>query len=118
MRILLIFAVLILTGCTSVPDRYVKEPSISEDGGYIVEAEDDDGFHLDTFFKSYSFAPSPDDNILEAIKYFKDVATKIASKKDREISPIRRSELTVDSTRNVIDANYSIYVSGRVDYVD
>jgi hypothetical protein len=108
---------LAITGCTTVPKRFTQDPKLSDHGGYIIEAEDSAGFQLEIFYKSYSFMPNPDDNIQEAKSFFVTVAQELARRRGKAIQPILMSALQTNSTRNIMDGNYSIYVSGKVEYV-
>lgn len=113
---LILFFSLFCCACTTVPSRFTKTPDISKDGGYFVEYEDNTGFFLETFFKSYSFVPNADDNIQEAKTYFVKVAQMISEDKNKPIKPILKSQLRADSTRNILDGYYAINVSGKVEY--
>lgn len=114
--ILAAIAFTIITGCTTVPPRFNQVPSESANTGYVIELEDSNGFHLETFLKSYSFFPNPDDNIQEAKQSFIRIAQFLAEERGRKSKPIIPSMLQANATRNIVDGNYSIYVSGRVDY--
>ena len=114
--ILIIVITLFLSSCTMVPERFNQAQYLSPNGGYVVESEDTNGFNLEIFFKSYSFVPNPDDNIQEAKSFFIQVANKVASKNGKAINPIIQSQLNVNSSRNILDGNYAIYVSGFVSY--
>ena len=111
-----ILLVLSITGCTTVPKRFTQDSQLSNHGGYVIEAEDSDGFQLEIFYKSYSFMPNPDDNIQEAKSFFVTVAQELARRRGKAIEPILMSALQTNSTRNIMDGNYSIYVSGKVEY--
>lgn len=113
-----IFLSLALSACTSIPNRYIQDESISSNGGYIIEDQDNSGIYLDVYYQSYSFAPRQDDDIQEAIAYFKELATKLAKAKGHSVKPIRRSQLKIDATRNIVDSHYSIYISGKAEYRD
>lgn len=111
-----ILVVLLLGSCTTIPNRYLEDPSVSKNGGYIIEDENNAGFYLDVFYKSYSFAPNPDDNIQDAIDYFKKIASNKAKDRAKSLKLIKKSQLEINTTRNSIDGYYSIYVSGKVEY--
>ena len=104
-----------LNSCTTVPARFKQNPH-SPHGGYVIESEDAEGFYLEVFYKSYSFFPNPDDNIQEAKSFFVRVAQDLAHKRDKLIEPILTSQLKTNSSRNIMDGFYAIYVSGRVKY--
>lgn len=114
--ILIVLATLLATSCTTVPVRFKQNPQISPHGGYVIESEDAEGFYLEVFYKSYSFFPNPDDNIQEAKSFFVRVAQDLAHKRDKLIEPILTSQLKTNSSRNIMDGFYAIYVSGRVKY--
>lgn len=114
--ILACLIVLLASSCTTIPARFTNDAQLSPNGGYVVEAEDSGGLYLEVFYKSYSFFPDPDDNIQEAKSYFVTVAQELARQRGKAIEPIIRSQLKTNATRNIIDAFYSIYVSGRVNY--
>jgi len=111
-------AILLITGCTTVPKRFHQNKGISANGGYLIEQADATGFYLETFYKSYSFMPSPDDNIQVAKDYFAKIAHTIAANKQKRIKPILKSQLKSSATRNILDGVYSIYTSGRVNYTN
>jgi hypothetical protein len=102
------------TGCSSVPESYKKT---SDTSGYRVLLEDAAGFDLEVFVASYSFTPNPDNNIEEGRSYFIRVANDIAAKSGRTIKPIIPSRLSTTATRNILDGNYQILVSGHVEYI-
>lgn len=108
--------IFVTTSCTTVPSRFKLRPQISPHGGYVIESEDKEGFYLEVFYKSYSFFPNPDDNIQEAKSFFVRVAQDLAQKRNQAIDPIITSQLMTNSTRNIMDGFYAIYVSGRVKY--
>ena len=114
--ILCALTMLLISSCTTVPARFKQNPQISPHGGYVIEAEDTAGFYLEVFYKSYSFLPNPDDNIQEAKSFFVRVAQDLARDRGRTIEPILTSQLKSDTTRNILDGYYAIYVSGRVNY--
>ena len=89
-------------------------PGVAGNGGFVVEAESNTGFNLETFYKSYSFVPNPDDNIQDAKEYFTKVAKKLSEQRGKEMKPVLKSQLRTNSSRNVIDSNYAIYVTGFV----
>ncbi len=111
-----VLSILLLASCTVVPDRFQQYQNGDMSGGYVIEYEDAGGFDLETFYKSYSFTPNPDDNILEAKNYFRTVAMHLASQKQKNIERILSSQINVNSGRNILDGNYAIYVSGFVKY--
>ena len=104
------------TGCTTIPSRFQNYPQISPNGGYIIESEDENGFSLEIFYKSFSFTPSPDDNIQDAKNFFIRIAQDFASKRKHSIKPIIASQLKTSFSRNIIDGMYAIYISGKVYY--
>ena len=108
---------LLITSCTTIPERFKQNPQFSTDGGYVVESEDSEGFNLEIFYKSYSFFPNPDDNIQDARNFFIRIAQDWARERGKAIMPILTSQLTTNATRNIMDGYYAIYVSGRINYV-
>lgn len=106
----------LLASCTTIPARFNQNPQISENGGYVVSAETEKGFQLEAFYKSYSFTPSPDDNIQEAKNYFIATANEQSMLRKKKIQPIQASTLAANATRNMIDGVFSIYITAPVLY--
>ena len=107
---------LMVAGCTTVPQRFTQNPQLSQKGGYLIEAEDVAGFQLELFYKSFSFFPKPDDSIQDARNFFVRIAQDVARNRGRAVKPILFSALQTNSTRNIIDGFYAVYISGRVEY--
>ncbi|MBA4391173.1 MAG: hypothetical protein C0399_09560 [Syntrophus sp. (in: bacteria)] len=122
--LLIIFALIVLSACTTMPERFKTTPSIDKEmdeglhrfSGYDIESEDVDGFILETCYISYSFASSAESNIPEAKTYFVKVAHMLAKEKNKPIEPIIKSMLNTNTTRNELDGRNTSFVSGRVKY--
>lgn len=105
------------TGCTTIPDRFRTSESIYPNCGYRTELVGNAGVALEVFFKKYSFFPNPDDAIQEARECFVRTALELAQRQAKKIMPITAADMSTSATRNIVDAYYSVYVTGKVNYV-
>ena len=105
-----------VTGCTTMPDRFVSDKSIFPNCGYSTEPIGNTGFALEIFIKNYSFTPSPDASIQLGRECFTKTAVELAKRQRKRIVPMMSVDMNTSATRNIIDANYSIYVTGKVTY--
>lgn len=105
-----------ITGCTTIPDRFTRDESMSPDCGYHAEPLGNASFALEVFLKSYSFFPSPDAAVQEARECYSKTAALLAKRQGKMIKPITSSDMNTSPTRNIMDGYYSVYVTGKVVY--
>ena len=105
---------LVLSGCTTIPNRFNTSDSIFDGCGYAVDNESAEGFSLEVAYTEYKFFPSPDPVILAARECFSKTATELARRKGKSIIPLSSGDMSTTSNRNIVDAKYLVNVTGRV----
>lgn len=75
------------------------------------------GFALEVFLRKYSFLPVPDEAIVEGRKCFARTAHNLAQVQGKKIVTPTLADMNASATRNIIDGNYSVYVTGNVKYL-
>ena len=107
----------IFTGCTTVPERFKQDESIYPNCGYRAESMGTEGFALEIFYKAYAFFPIADPAVQEARECFRRTAATLAKRAGKTIKPLYAPDMNASPTRNIVDANYSVYVTGRVYFI-
>lgn len=105
-------------GCTTVPDRYTRDPIDPSNCGYRVERTEKPGFALEVFYREYKFFPLPDEPVQGAKQCFLRTAERLSKQEGKAIKPILLGDLNAAPTRNTLDGTYAVYVSGRVQFQD
>ena len=108
----------VIVGCTTIPDRYVRDPVDPSSCGYRVEPTEKAGFALEVFYKEYKFLPSADQPVQGAKQCFLRTAERLAKQEGRTLKPIFLGDINAAPTRNTVDGTYSVFVTGRVQYLD
>lgn len=110
---IVLLGVLVLEGCTTIPDRFAKSES-EPDCGHRSEPIAANGFALEVFLKKYSFLPNPDASIVAGRECFTKTAQTLAQKAGKKIVAPTLADMNASATRNIMDGTYSVYVTGKV----
>ena len=104
--------------CTTIPHRFTQDEAIYPNCGYRIEPMGDKGFALEIFLKQYSWGLSAESAILSGRECFTTTAAFLAQDQGKKIAPLTAADMNTSTTRNLIDANFSVYVTGKVAYTN
>lgn len=117
MKLFISVLALSFAACTTIPERFTQNEAIYPNCGYVVEPLGDAGFALEIFLKRYSFYPNPDPSIQAGKECFTKTAAFLAQQQGKKIAPITAADMSSNISRNPFgDANYAVYVTGKVSY--
>lgn len=109
---------LAFTACTTMPDRYARDPQDPEACGYRVESTTSTGFALEVFYKEFKFFPFPDEPVQNAKQCFIRTANRLAAEQGKKIELLLSADINAAPARNEFDGMYSVYAGGRVKFAE
>jgi len=129
--ITLILSIALLTGCTTIPDRYdniediklyreefVKNEEIVEKVGWSISEETDNQFYLETVYWVYTFYEIEDTQYRKAIYKFKEIAKREGGNRGYKIKNVSNSQLKIYDSDDGWDGYALIHVDGIIYRVD
>ena len=127
----LILSIALLTGCTTIPDRYdniediklyreeyVKNEEIVEKVGWSISEETDNQFYLETVYWVYTFYEIEDTQYRKAINKFKEIAKREGGNRGYKIKHVSNSQLKIYDSDDGWDGYALIHVDGIIYRVD
>ena len=128
---MILVGLLIITGCTSIPERYANMEVISEtqkynnagqlekistekEVGWTVSDETDEGFFLDITYKEYVMTYPNSEEMKSAVDKFKEIASREAEKRGYIIKPVKRKDYNTSYHVGSLDGVALIQVTGMI----